>query len=61
VEFEVIPTLVVVRRELSKASHQYLTFQGEEGCGYFKDYQETRMRERRRSLRNQPSSLRSKG
>ena len=45
VEFKCIPTLVVVRRELSKAGHQYLTFLSEEGCEYLKDYLETRMRE----------------
>ena len=45
VEFEAVPTLVVVRRELSKAGHQYLTFLSEEGCDYLKDYLETRMRE----------------
>ena len=45
VEFNAIPTLVVVRRDLSKARHQYLTFLGEEGCDYLKDYLETRMRE----------------
>ena len=45
VEFECNPTLVVVRRELSKAGHQYLTFLSEEGCEYLKDYLETRMRE----------------
>lgn len=45
VEFEVRPTLVVVRRELSKSSHQNLTFLGEEGCGYLKDYREAKMRE----------------
>jgi hypothetical protein len=45
VEFEAVPTLVVVRRELSKAGHQYLSFLGEEGCDYLKDYLETRMRE----------------
>jgi hypothetical protein len=36
---------VVVRRELSKARHQYFTFLSEEGCGYLKDYLEERMRE----------------
>jgi nitrogen regulatory protein PII len=45
VEFEAVPTLVVVRRELSKAGHQYFTFLSEEGCGYLKDYLEMRMRE----------------
>jgi hypothetical protein len=45
VEFEAVPTRVVVRRELSKAGHQYLTFLSEEGCDYLKDYLETRMRD----------------
>jgi hypothetical protein len=45
VEFAKLPTIVVVRRELSKAGHQYFTFLSEEGCGYVKDYLETRMRE----------------
>jgi hypothetical protein len=45
VMFEAVPTLVVVRRELSKAGHQYLTFLGEEGCDYLMDYLEARMRE----------------
>ncbi|EMR73546.1 phage integrase family protein [Thaumarchaeota archaeon SCGC AB-539-E09] len=45
VQFETIPTLIVVRRELSKAGHRYLTFLSEEGCDYLKDYLETRMRE----------------
>jgi len=45
VEFEAVPTLVVVRRDLSKAGHQYFTFLSEEGCEYLKDYLETRMRE----------------
>lgn len=31
-DFKLIPTLVIVRRELSKAGHQYFTFLGEEGC-----------------------------
>jgi integrase len=45
IKFESIPTLVIVRRELSKAGHQYITFLSEEGCDYLKDYLETRMRE----------------
>ena len=43
VEFEQIPTMVVVRPELSKARHQYFTFLSEEGCQYLKDYLEERM------------------
>jgi hypothetical protein len=34
VDFEQIPTLVIVRKELSKAGHQYFTFISEEGCEY---------------------------
>jgi hypothetical protein len=44
VEYEQIPTIVIVRKELSKAGHQYFTFLSEEGCGYLKDYLEMRMR-----------------
>ncbi len=36
--FSETPTLVVVRHELSKARHGYLTFLGEEGCGYVREY-----------------------
>jgi len=35
--FEKMPTMVVVRPELSKAGHQYFTFLSEEGCEYLKD------------------------
>lgn len=45
VEFERVPTLVVVRSALSKSGHQYLTFLSEEGCEYLKDYLEDRIRE----------------
>jgi hypothetical protein len=44
VEFAKIPTLLVVRPNLSKASHQYLTFMPEEGCQYVKELLEFRMR-----------------
>ena len=37
--------MIVVRKELSKARHQYFTFLGEEGCEYLKDYLEFRLRE----------------
>ncbi|MEM4234095.1 MAG: hypothetical protein QXU75_02990 [Candidatus Methanomethylicaceae archaeon] len=36
--------MVVVRRELSKAGHQYFTFIGKEGYAYLKDYLEGRIR-----------------
>jgi len=43
VEFKTIPAMVRVRKELSKARHQYLTFLCEEGCRYLKEYWEYRM------------------
>ena len=43
VEFKVLPTLIRVRKGLSKARHQYLTFLCEEGCRYLKEYWEYRM------------------
>jgi integrase len=44
IEFEQIPTIVIVRKELSKAGHQYFSFLTEEGCDYVKDYLEMRVR-----------------
>jgi hypothetical protein len=38
------PALVVVRKELSKAGHQYFTFLSTEGCVYVQDYLEERLR-----------------
>ena len=43
VEFKTIPAMVRVRKGLSKAGHQYLTFLCEEGCRYLKEYWEYRM------------------
>jgi hypothetical protein len=43
--FDKKPALLTVRRELSKAGHQYFTFLSEEGCEYLKDYLEDRIRE----------------
>lgn len=45
VEFAIVPALIVVRPELSKAGHRYLTFLSEEGCGYLRDYLEERLRQ----------------
>jgi hypothetical protein len=42
-EFTRIPTLIRVRKPLSKAGHQYFTFLCEEGCRYIKEYLENRM------------------
>src|SRR6185503_5415669 len=36
VEFLKIPTMVIVREELSKAKFQYVTFLAKEGCDYLK-------------------------
>jgi len=41
--FTKVPTLVLVRAGLNKARHKYLTFLGEEGCGYLKAYIEKRL------------------
>ena len=43
VSFTAIPTMVVVRPELSKAGHKYLTFLTDEGCEYLKAYFEGRL------------------
>ncbi|MCK5291266.1 MAG: site-specific integrase [Thermoplasmata archaeon] len=44
VEFDEVPTMIVVNPELSKAGHKYITFLSEEGCDYLKEYLEERMR-----------------
>jgi len=45
VRFEQKPALMVVRKELSKAGHQYFTFLSEEGCEYLEEYLSERIRE----------------
>ncbi|MEM2881298.1 MAG: site-specific integrase [Candidatus Methanomethylicaceae archaeon] len=60
VDFRRVPAMVVVRRELSKAGHQYFTFIGKEGCAYLKDYLEGRMRSGERLTPASPV-VRSKG
>ena len=44
IEFERIPAIIEVRKELSKAGHRYFSFIGEEGCGYIQQYLEERLR-----------------
>jgi len=44
VTFQKVPTMVTVRRPLSKARHQYFSFLCEEGCIYLAQYLEQRMR-----------------
>ncbi len=41
-EFEKVPTLLIVRSSLSKAKHQYFTFIPEEGVTYILDYLQDR-------------------
>jgi len=43
VEFAHVPTIVIVRKNLSKARHQYFTFLSEEGCEYVKAWLEERI------------------
>ncbi|MEM2868166.1 MAG: hypothetical protein QXR84_06770, partial [Candidatus Bathyarchaeia archaeon] len=52
--FDKIPTMVIVRPELSKAGHQYFTFLSEEGCEYLKDYLEERIKGGEKLTPNSP-------
>lgn len=45
VTFQNIPAMLTVRRELSKAGHQYFTFFSREACEYILEYLMTRIRE----------------
>jgi hypothetical protein len=45
VKFQKVPTMVVIRYELSKAKHKYHTFLGPEGCEYLQAYLEKRLAE----------------
>jgi len=44
VDFKRIPTVILVRRTLSKTGNQYFTFLCDEGCEYLKQYLEWRLR-----------------
>jgi len=44
VTFTEIPTMIIIRPELSKTRKRYFTFLGSEGCQYLKDYLEERIR-----------------
>ncbi len=44
ISFSKIPTIIVVRSDLSKAGHQYFTFLAEEGCEYIAQYLTQRIR-----------------
>ena len=43
VEFEKIPTVISVRRNLSKGRHQYFSFIPREGATYIREYLEERI------------------
>jgi len=42
--FDKIPTMIIVRSNLSKTGHKYFTFLSSEGCTYLKEYLEERIR-----------------
>ncbi|MEM4067877.1 MAG: hypothetical protein QXV17_13565, partial [Candidatus Micrarchaeaceae archaeon] len=46
VTFKNIPTIVIIRPELSKSRRQYFTFLGNEGCFYLKAYLEERINQK---------------
>jgi hypothetical protein len=48
--FAKIPTMVVVRPEISKAKHKYFSFLGPEGCEYLKSYLDKRLAEKEQLL-----------
>jgi hypothetical protein len=50
VEFTKIPTMIVVRRTLSKARSQYFTFLTAEGCEYLREYLVWRMNDEKEKL-----------
>ena len=52
--FERVPTMVVVRSNLSKARHKYFTFLSEEGCTYLREYLEERLRHGEKLGRRSP-------
>lgn len=43
VNFQKMPTIVIIRPSLSKARYQYFTFLTEEAYGYLKDYLDERL------------------
>ena len=45
VVFTKTPTMIVVREEISKSRHRYVTFLGEEGCEILKEYFDKRIAE----------------
>jgi hypothetical protein len=54
VTFQRKPSIIIVRKELSKAGHQFFSFLSEEGCEYVKDYLEERLREGEKLMPKSP-------
>jgi len=54
VEFEEIPTMITVRKALSKTGNQFFTFLCDEGCEYVAQYLEWRMRKGEQLTANSP-------
>jgi len=54
VSFSKIPTLVVVRREVSKTSHRYFTFLPQQACDHLKAYLEKRLKSKEELPENSP-------
>ena len=54
VSFVKKPAILTVRRELSKAGHQYFTFLTNEACEYIEDYLNERLREGEHLLQKSP-------
>jgi hypothetical protein len=50
VEFQTIPTLLIVRKPILKIPRKYTTFLCDEGCEYLQTYLERRMRESQETL-----------
>lgn len=60
VEFENIPTVIKVRKELSKKKHKYMTFLGPEGCEYVQLYLTERIKSGEILDHNSPLLTKSK-
>ena len=54
ISFLKIPSIIVVRPELSKARHQYFTFFSKEGCEYLTEYLLLRMEQREKLDKSAP-------
>ena len=53
-EFEKVPSMIVVRRNINKARHQYFSFINQEGLTYIKEYVEERIKRGERITNESP-------